>query len=180
MDLRNFKKLFTALVRPHVEYAQSVWSPHWDKDITRIENVQRRATKQIPGLADLSYDDRLRSLHMPTLVYRRMRGDMIECYKMTSDLYDIRTQHILLEKRHVVIDSDRSRGHNKKLYVNKAKKAIGNNNFAHRVTEIWNHLPSDVVNAPSINSFKNQLDTCWENEDILYVFNSTYNKFKNR
>ena len=47
-----------------------------------IENVQRRATKLIPILSGLSYEERLKKLKLPTLKYRRLRGDMIEVFKI--------------------------------------------------------------------------------------------------
>ena len=53
-----------------------------------LENVQRRATKSIPGLSNLSYEERLRKINIPTLAYRRIRGDMIETYKILSEKYD--------------------------------------------------------------------------------------------
>ena len=52
LDKDTFKKLYTALVRPHLEYANAVWNPYKKKDITTLENVQRRATKMVPGLGD--------------------------------------------------------------------------------------------------------------------------------
>ena len=55
------------MVRPHLEYGATVWNTHFKKQITLIENVQRRATKQIPGLAHLSYLERLQLLKLPTL-----------------------------------------------------------------------------------------------------------------
>ena len=48
-----------------------------EKHIESIEHVQRRASKQIPGLSQLSYEERLRKIKLPTLAYRRSRGDMI-------------------------------------------------------------------------------------------------------
>ena len=53
-----------------------------------LENVQRRATKSIPGLSGLSYEERLRKTNIPTLAYRRIRGDMIETYKILTEKYD--------------------------------------------------------------------------------------------
>ena len=72
---------FIAFVRPHLEYAQVVWAPHRIKYINMIENVQIRATKLVEGLRELQYSDRLKKLSLPTMVYRRACGDMIEMWK---------------------------------------------------------------------------------------------------
>ena len=55
MDENMFKLLFKSLVRPHLEYGAPVWSPHTNKLKDQIENVQRRATKTVPGLSNLTY-----------------------------------------------------------------------------------------------------------------------------
>ena len=60
-----------------------------EKDIHSIESIQRRATKMIPGLTDMTYEERLKTLKLPTLVYRRMRGDIIEAYKLVTKKYDL-------------------------------------------------------------------------------------------
>jgi hypothetical protein len=88
LNLKTFRMLYVSLVRPHLEYANPVWNPYFKKHIDMIENIQRRATKLIPGLSDLSYEDRLRRLKLPSLSYRRSRGDMIEVYKIMSGKYD--------------------------------------------------------------------------------------------
>ena len=85
LDEKSFIPLYKTLVRTHLDYASSVWFPHKAKHIEMIEGVQRRATKQIPGLSDLSYEQRLRKLKLPTLKYRRHRGDMIEIYKIVKE-----------------------------------------------------------------------------------------------
>ena len=72
LDKDTFKKLYTALVRPRLEYANTVWNPYKKKDIITLENVQRRTTKMVLGLGDRSYEDRLKDLKLPTLTYRRI------------------------------------------------------------------------------------------------------------
>ena len=77
LDKDMFKKLFTSMVRPHLEYGAPIWKPHTKKNIDAIENVQRRASKRIPGLSHLTNKRRLEAIKLPTLQYRRYRGDMI-------------------------------------------------------------------------------------------------------
>ena len=81
LDGDLFKRLFIAFVRPHLEYAHPVCSPHLKKHINNIERVQRRATKLIDGFKHLTYQERLSKLNLPTLAFRCLRGDMIEVYK---------------------------------------------------------------------------------------------------
>ena len=68
IDETNFLMLYKALVRPHLEYANSVWNPSKNKHNTSLEHVQRRATKLIPGLKDMTYEKRLRKFKLPILI----------------------------------------------------------------------------------------------------------------
>ena len=86
MDM--FNVLYKTVVRSGVEYGQAVWQPYMMKDIEKVEGVQRRATKMLHGLKDKSYEERLRLLKLPTLRFRRARGDMIETYKIIHGIYD--------------------------------------------------------------------------------------------
>ena len=83
-DSRTFIMLYKAMVRPHVEYTNSIWPPY-KKDIEAIEKVQKTATKLIISLKELPYKKRLLQLNLHTLKYRRLRGDMIEVYKIIHD-----------------------------------------------------------------------------------------------
>ena len=57
-------------------------------DITEIEKVQKRATKLIISFEKFPYKEHLRRLNLPTLKYRRVRGDMIEVFKIINNIYD--------------------------------------------------------------------------------------------
>ena len=88
LDAPMFKMLFTALVRPISNTLNQSGAHTWKKHIEAIEKVQRRASKRVPELANMTYEDRLRELKLPTLCYRRYRGDMIEIFKITHGFYD--------------------------------------------------------------------------------------------
>ena len=82
IDKETFVPLYKTLVRTHLDYASPVYNPYKVKHIEQLEAVQRRATRQIPGMTGKSYCERLRALNLPTLSYRRIRGDMTEIYKI--------------------------------------------------------------------------------------------------
>ena len=82
LDIVSFKYLFIFLVRPHLKYRVTVWFPLLKKDEDLIENVFRRASKMLPRLWNLTYEERLAKFEIPSMKYRRIRGDMIMVYKV--------------------------------------------------------------------------------------------------
>ena len=80
--------LYKSLVRPHLEYANNVWYPKRKMDIEKLERVQKRATKLIPEISKKPHSKRLKILKLPTLKYRRYRGDMTELFKIIKGMYD--------------------------------------------------------------------------------------------
>ena len=75
-------RLYKTLVRLNLEYCVQFWSPNYRKDINKVERVQRRFTRMLLGLEKLNYKERLNRLELYSLEHRRMRGDLIEVYKI--------------------------------------------------------------------------------------------------
>ena len=69
--------LYKSMIRQHHEYGNTIWGPHYQTDVVKVERVQRRGTRLISGMKDIPYQERLKVLNLPSLQYRRMRGNMI-------------------------------------------------------------------------------------------------------
>ena len=151
--------LYKTYIRPHLEYAVQAWSPHLKKDIALLEKVQRRATKLIPCIRHLSYVDRLKETKLYSLEQRRLRGDLIETFKILNDLEGINKGKLFNTNPH----HDKNRGHCFKLYKEALKKGLNCRSkfFSVRVVSTWNNLPARVVEVKTMNQFKNQLDNYW-------------------
>ena len=171
LDMETFCLLYKALVRPHLEYAASVWNPYKKKDIDSIENVQRRATKLMPILANLSYEERLEKLKLPTLKFRRLRGDMIEVFKILSGIYDKEVTVGLF----VPSTNTNTRGNSKKLQKSRNRLDIRKNYFTNRVIDVWNSLPEAVISAKTVKSFETRLDSHWSAHPLKYDYTTPYN-----
>ena len=92
-----FLTLYKTMVRPIMEYGSCVWRPWLKKDINIFERVQRRATKLIHEIKNISYKERLLKLGLPTLEYRRQRYDMIQVFKILNNLDVVENSESLLE-----------------------------------------------------------------------------------
>ena len=109
LDGSIMKKIYTSLVRLILEYGNAAWSPTLERDQQMIKNIQRRATKLVPELKTFEFGDRLRALKLPSLYYRRARGDMIETYKYLRGIYNVDRMPLELDNNTV------TRGHSLKL-----------------------------------------------------------------
>ena len=165
VDVFTFITLYKSFVRSHLEYANSAWNPCSMVLIRDIEKVQKRATKHVLSCKHMAYKQRLEYLHLPTLKYRRLRGDMIEVYKIMHELYEPAIVPLL--KRNLDI---RTRGNSLKLLVERCNTDIGRFSFCHRVVKCWNMLPDSVVNSASLNNFKANIDKHFKDHDIYYDF----------
>lgn len=160
--------MYKGLVRPALEYGAAVWSPKLERDVEAIESVQRRATRMIPSLKSLPYEQRLRELKLPSMKYRRYRGDMIHTYKYMHQKYFVPGCQMFSKS----VTS--TRGHSLKLSKGRCKGSLRSNFFSQRVINMWNSLPEDVVMAPSLNTFKNRIDGHWANIPFMYNFKAKW------
>ena len=87
-------KLYMTLVRPHLEYYVQFWSPYYRKDIIKLERVQKRCTRMLLGFDGLGYQERLDRLGLCSLERRRLRGDLIEAYKIMRGTGQLDSQYL--------------------------------------------------------------------------------------
>ena len=158
-----------------VAYANSVWNPHRLGLIKDLEKVQMCATKLVISINNFTYKDRLKRLQLPTLKYRRIRGVMIEVYKILTNKYDSRV-NLYLEKQQDNI----TRGHSLKLVNNRYHYDLRKNFFAPRIVNVWNSLPEIVISAATTDTFRRRLDKFWQHQDILYDYKVELTEAGNR
>ena len=164
----TFRTIFTTYVRPHLEYAATVWSPHRKKDISTIEKVQRRATKLVPEIRNLNYHDRLAELDLTTLEERRLRGDIIQLFKVYTGSNIIKFQGNPITSALSKSGPAAGLRRNPHCLSRQGVSTCSQREyfFTYRTIPIWNTLPSEVVSCTSLNQFKNRLDRHLDNQRI--------------
>ena len=156
--------LLTTHIRPIIEYCSCVWSTGYIKDLQLLENVQRKWTKHISGLSNLSYGERLKTLDLYSIQGRLLRADLIQCWKVfhrqsciaPNDLFDLSPQ-------------GRTRGHCFKIFMAHTRTDTRKRFFSVRCVPMWNSLPEEVVCSTNLKTFKQMLHS--HLHDYLYAFN---------
>ena len=158
-------RLYKQYVRPHLEYRVQAWCPWLQQDIDLLENVQKRAVKAVSGLVG-SYEQKLKSLNMMSLEERRLRGDMVETFKLIQGIEDINSSkffsfssnHHEYATRQAVVLSEDGIAPSHGLVKGPSRLKLRSNFFSQRVINQWNALPTKVKNSVSVNNFKNTYD----------------------
>jgi len=165
-DSNLWKTLYTSLVRPHLEYASSVWNSLLQQEIDELERVQRRATKIPENAYKKVYDSRLKEWGLTSLEVRRKRGDLIQIYKSINGIEKINWHTGPTFSQY---DRSRAAKTNEKRLVRETFPASQQNSFCHftnvrhdfflnRVSVEWNKLSNTQINAICVNSFKAMID----------------------
>ena len=107
----------------------------------------------------LCYEDRLKRLGLTSLEERRIRGDLIEVYKIMTGREAVdRGQFFQLSACEYNLT-----GHSMKSSKQRASRDIRKFLFSQRVVQEWNKLPLQaVIDATSVNQFKNRMDKYWQ------------------
>ena len=126
-----------------------------------LEQVQRRATKLVPRIRNWGYEDRLAVLGLTSLHERRVRGDLIQMFKLTKGINEVEWVNPLVPASSLTLTGPARgiSGHARRLSGQASTKCLQRaNTFTNRVVSEWNALPASVVNAISMNQFKNRYD----------------------
>ena len=141
-----YTSLYKTYVRPILESSSPVWSPNLKFNIENIESVQRYFTRRLPGLKDLSYENRLNVLNLDTLESRRLKADIILCYKYINN-------YTIIDMENSITFYKAHRGHEKHLFTHYSRTDIRKYFWSNRIVKIWNNLSSEIINF-KISKFK--------------------------
>ena len=162
------KTLYNALVRSDLEYGSCLWSGTSKHNINLIESVQRRATKFIMHYPDMGYKERLISLDMLPLSFRRELCDLTFFHRCKMEQYDINVDE------YVIFNADHQKNRPTtrqssdpfSLIIHRCKTESHKDSFFNRIVPLWNQLPQVIRACNSTSAFKG------------HVFNFLQTKFQ--
>ena len=137
---------------------------------TALEGVQRRWTKEIDLMHDLSYADRLRSLNLYSVQGRLVHADLLQCWKMFHGKVCINPDELF---HHPPLDQTRDHSYRSfSIFTHTdIRKCFF---FSVQCILVWNSLPADFVRAHSLNRFKGLLEVHAHHHLFAYVWVCSY------
>ena len=145
--------LFVSHVRPILDYCSCLWNLGFEGDLTKMENVQRKWTKQVDGYRDMDYYSRLTGLGLYSVRGRSLRSDLVKLWKIFHGLVSEELLSLLDRCSHAA-----TRGHPFKLAVPRCRNDLKRRYFHVRLVRIWNDLPEEAVKLDTGDKFKRFLD----------------------
>ena len=145
--------LFISHLRPILDYCSTVWNCGYLGDMRKLEGVQRRWTSNVSGLEGLEYEDRLKILNLYSIRGRLVRSDLIKVWRAFQSDGDIDLLSLFERHYHAA-----TRGHSYKISLPRCHSNTLRRFLSARTVEIWNGLPTDVVQAQTVTTFKARLD----------------------
>lgn len=162
---QNIVRLYKTLVRPHLEYCIQAWRPHLQKDINKLENVQRRALKMIQGFNSIPYEERLKKTRLITLERRRTRADLIEVFRIVNGIDKVAAEDFFKFRS----NTRSTRGHSKTIFKNQVRLNLRKFSFSQRIINEWNSLPERAIQSNTINQFKSHIDPIMRKSGGQYI-----------
>ena len=146
--------LFVSHIRPLLDFSARLWNVGYLGDVRKLEMVQISWVKEISGMRALPYTECLKSLELFSVYGRMVRGDLIKIWQAFHPVVDIVGLRNLLDTQ--THSATRSNGY--KLAVPRCRLELHRRFWSVRCVQRWNSLPAEVVQAPSLESFKRRLD----------------------
>ena len=149
-------QLYTSLVRPHLEYACPVWSPHLAKDIQEIERVQAFACRMATHTWRANYQELQSIIKIPTLERRRLELKLGHLFKIIHNLCFFPEGVFCYREQTPLVTSTRS-AHSLTLVQLFAHTNSYLYSFVPHTISCWNSLPEELVTSSSLTTFKSKL-----------------------
>ena len=146
------KTLFIAHIRPHLEFCSSLWNTGYIGDLRLLESVQRRWTREVDGMEEKSYGERLLAMDLYSVKGRLLRADLIRCWKIFNGKCVIAPSDLFEMSPH-----PGTRGHIFKVMHIRCRLDSRKRSYAIRIAPVWNSLPEGLVLSDSVDIFKRGL-----------------------
>ena len=163
MDCKLFKMLYNQKIRPHIEWGSVACPPDTRAEADSLDRVQNKATHLVKSLRHMSAEERRQSLNLYPLSYRRLRGDLLETYKILNSLtkIDYRQFWEVKQTRNGPTLMKEQVGQNRPGGGRRQRTTF----FSYRAIKPWNWLPKTLKESRTLDTFKRGMDALMETQN---------------